>query len=213
MKSNNYIPMSIRIVKRSVDIVASIIGLLLTLPVWPVIAIAIKLDSAGPVFFKQLRIGRSLPDRVELFMMVKFRTMSSDAEDRSGAVWASEGDNRITKVGLFLRKTRLDELPQLWNVLIGEMSVVGPRPERPALCKDLMSQIPYYLERTFYVAPGITGLAQVNQGYDQTIDDVKNKLFYDHAYAFSMSSFSQWWRMEVTVAFKTVWVMVTGRGM
>ena len=213
MKSNNYIPMSIRIVKRSVDIVASIIGLLLTLPVWPVIAIAIKLDSAGPVFFKQLRIGRSLPDRVELFMMVKFRTMSSDAEDRSGAVWASEGDNRITKVGLFLRKTRLDELPQLWNVLIGEMSIVGPRPERPALCKDLMSQIPYYLERTFYVAPGITGLAQVNQGYDQTIDDVKNKLFYDHAYAFSMSSFSQWWRMEVTVAFKTVWVMVTGRGM
>lgn len=213
MKSNNYIPMSIRIVKRSVDIVASIIGLLLTLPVWPVIAIAIKLDSAGPVFFKQLRIGRSLPDRVELFMMVKFRTMSSDAEDRSGAVWASEGDNRITKVGLFLRKTRLDELPQLWNVLIGEMSIVGPRPERPALCKDLMSQIPYYLERTFYVAPGITGLAQVNQGYDQTIDDVKNKLFYDHAYAFSMSSFGQWWRMEVTVAFKTVWVMVTGRGM
>lgn len=213
MKSTNYIPMSIRIVKRAIDIVVSLIGLALTLPLWPVIAIAIKLNSSGPVFFKQLRIGRSLPDRVELFMMIKFRTMTSDAEDRSGAVWASENDSRITSVGIFLRKTRLDELPQLWNVLIGEMSIVGPRPERPALCKDLMSQIPYYLERTFYVAPGITGLAQVNQGYDQTIDDVKNKLFYDHAYAFSMSTFSQWWKMEVTVAFKTVWVMVSGRGM
>lgn len=213
MKSTNYIPMSIRIVKRAIDIVVSLIGLALTLPLWPVIAIAIKLNSSGPVFFKQLRIGRSLPDRVELFMMIKFRTMTSDAEDRSGAVWASENDSRITSVGIFLRKTRLDELPQLWNVLIGEMSIVGPRPERPALCKGLMSQIPYYLERTFYVAPGITGLAQVNQGYDQTIDDVKNKLFYDHAYAFSMSTFSQWWKMEVTVAFKTVWVMVSGRGM
>ena len=213
MKSTHYIPRSIRIAKRITDILISLIGLCLTLPLWPFIALIIKLDSPGPIFFKQLRIGRSLPDRVELFMMVKFRTMSSDAEKKSGAVWASVNDNRITNVGLFLRKTRLDELPQLWNVLIGEMSMVGPRPERPALCQSLSTQIPYYLERTFYVSPGITGLAQVNQGYDQDIDDVKNKLFYDHAYAFSMASFQQWAIMEVSVICKTVWVMIRGRGM
>lgn len=212
MQSNHYIPVSVLVIKRGNDILLSLVGLLLTLPIWPLIALAIKLDSPGPIFFRQLRIGRSLPDRTEIFMMIKFRTMRTEAEALSGAVWASMNDTRITTVGQFLRKTRLDELPQLWNVLIGEMSIVGPRPERPALCMNLKTQIPFYLERTYYIAPGITGLAQVNQGYDQSINDVKNKLFYDHAYAFSMVNLRQWLRTEFSVVYKTLGVMFGGRG-
>lgn len=212
MLTQHYIPTSILRTKRCTDILLSVIGLILTLPLWSLLALAIKLDSPGPVFFRQLRIGRSLPDRTEVFMMIKFRTMRDEAESQSGAVWAAQNDSRITLVGGLLRKSRLDELPQLWNVLIGEMSLVGPRPERPALCQNLISQIPFYLERTYFISPGITGLAQVNQSYDQNINDVKNKLFYDHAYAFSMVSFRQWFHMELTVICKTVWVMFRGRG-
>lgn len=212
MLTKHYIPTSILRVKRCNDIVLSLVGLLVTLPLWPLIALMIRLDSPGPIFFRQLRIGRSLHDRTEIFMMIKFRTMRDEAEKQSGAVWAAQNDSRITFVGRYLRKTRLDELPQLWNVLIGEMSLVGPRPERPALCQNLITQIPFYLERTYYIAPGITGLAQVNQAYDQDINDVKNKLYYDHAYAFSMTNFRPWLRMELTVIYKTIWVMFGGRG-
>ncbi|TCS42384.1 sugar transferase [Reinekea marinisedimentorum] len=200
------------VAKRFTDVVVAGAALLFTLPLWPLIALAIKLESKGPVFFRQLRIGRAMPDKTELFHMIKFRTMVTDAEAKSGAVWAANNDPRITRIGNFLRKTRLDELPQLFNVLKGDMSLIGPRPERPGIARDLNRALPFYAERTYFVPPGITGLAQVNQGYDTCLDDVKNKLLYDHAYALTLSNPLRWLKADVHVAFKTVWVMVAGRG-
>ena len=198
--------------KRGVDVIASLVLLVLLLPLWPLIALAIRLDSAGPILFRQLRIGAAWPDRTELFYMLKFRTMRTDAETKSGPVWATENDPRITRVGRFLRKTRLDELPQLINVLRGDMSMIGPRPERPGFYGKLEKAIPFFAERTVGLRPGITGLAQVNQGYDRDLDDVRRKVGFDHAYALSLSSPSRWLKTDLWVAFQTVWVMVTGRG-
>jgi lipopolysaccharide/colanic/teichoic acid biosynthesis glycosyltransferase len=211
-KSQSYLSRRALMSKRLFDVCVACSGLLLTLPFWPMIAIAIKIESKGPILFRQMRIGRALPDRTELFQMLKFRTMSADAEAETGAVWASSNDPRVTRLGKFMRKTRIDELPQLLNVLRGDMSLVGPRPERPGIGRDLDRAIPYYAERTFFVTPGITGLAQVNQGYDTCLDDVKTKLLYDHAYALALSSSIAWLRMDLYIAFKTVWVMVAGRG-
>jgi lipopolysaccharide/colanic/teichoic acid biosynthesis glycosyltransferase len=198
--------------KRLFDIVAALTGILITLPLFPFIVLAIKLDSPGPVFFRQLRIGRAMPDRTELFEMIKFRTMVSDAERGTGAVWAAKGDSRITPVGRFLRKTRLDELPQFINVLKGEMSLIGPRPERPGFYKKLETEIPFFAERTYGVTPGITGLAQVNQGYDTCIEDVRSKVGFDHRYALALSDPLSWLRMDLSIVWRTVAVMVVGRG-
>jgi lipopolysaccharide/colanic/teichoic acid biosynthesis glycosyltransferase len=198
--------------KRTLDLVSAVVFLVATMPLFPLLALAIRLDSKGPVLFRQMRIGRSLHDRTELFEMVKFRSMYVDAEARTGAVWAGRDDPRITRVGRFLRKTRLDELPQLWNVLRGEMSLIGPRPERPGIFGRLDQAIPFYAERTWGVAPGITGLAQVHQGYDETLEDVRRKLLFDHAYAAALTSPLAWLRMELLVMFKTVTVMAGGRG-
>ena len=161
--------------KRLSDLLLASAGLAITLPLFPLIALAIKLNSRGPVFFKQLRIGKAMPDHVAIFEMIKFRTMVHDAERDSGATWATKNDPRTTAIGLFLRRTRLDELPQFFNVLKGEMSMIGPRPERPGFYQQLENNIPFFAERTFGVVPGITGLAQVNQGYDSSIDDVRSK--------------------------------------
>jgi lipopolysaccharide/colanic/teichoic acid biosynthesis glycosyltransferase len=191
--------------KRVTDIVLAGTGLLLTLPLFPLIAAAIRIESRGPVFFRQLRIGKSQPDRVELFEMIKFRTMVRDAEKLSGAKWATKGDPRITRVGRFLRKSRLDELPQFINVLRGDMSLIGPRPERPGFYKKLENEIPFFAERTYGVAPGITGLAQVNQGYDTCIEDVRSKVGYDHRYALALDNPLNWLRMDMGI-------MITGRG-
>ena len=166
--------------KRAFDLFFSILGLLITLPLFPLIALAIRLESPGPIFFKQLRIGKSFPDRVLLFEMIKFRTMVQDAEKGTGATWAKKQDARITRVGNFLRKTRLDELPQFINVIRGDMSIIGPRPERPGFYHKLEAAIPFFAERTYGVPPGITGLAQVNQGYDTCIEDVRSKVGFDH---------------------------------
>jgi len=198
--------------KRAFDLILASIGILLTLPLLPLIAIAIKLDSAGPIFFRQMRIGKALPERTELFLMIKFRTMVIDAEKSSGATWASKRDPRITRVGNILRKTRLDELPQFINVLLGDMSMIGPRPERPGFYQKLETAIPFFTERTYGVAPGITGLAQVNQGYDTCIDDVRSKVGFDHSYAFALSSPRSWLRMDLFIMLRTVAVMVMGRG-
>ena len=198
--------------KRLMDIVFALVGLTITLPLFPFIALAIRLDSQGPIIYQQVRIGYQMEGYIRLFMMKKFRTMRNDAEAGTGPVWAQKNDPRITRVGNFLRKTRLDEIPQLWNVLVGDMSMVGPRPERPGMYQKLEHNIPFYSERTFDVVPGITGLAQVNMGYDETLNDVKNKVAYDHAYALALTTTWGWLKMDFYVMFKTLYVMVTGKG-
>ena len=203
---------SIWLAKRIFDFISALLGLIILSPVMPVIALAIKLDSKGPVFYKQLRVGKSTPKQMMFFEIVKFRTMYIDAETRTGAVWATENDPRITKVGRFLRKTRLDKIPQLFNVVRGEMSIIGPRPERPGFYNKLESEIPYFADRTYGVMPGITGLAQVNQGYDTCIDDVRKKVGYDHSYALSLRSLKSWIMMDFSIITKTLIVMVDGRG-
>ena len=127
-------------------------------------------------------------------------------------MWAKKDDPRITRVGRFLRKTRLDEIPQLFNVLCGDMSVIGPRPERPGICNKLEDAIPLYIERTYGVRPGITGLAQVYQGYDETIEDVRSKVAYDHAYALSLSRLTSWLTMDGEILWQTAGVVLGARG-
>jgi len=212
MIDNQHLTGTVAFGKRAFDIIGALVGLALTLPLWPLIAIAVRLDSKGPIIFRQLRIGRALPDRTELFMMMKFRSMVADAEARTGAIWAKKNDPRITRVGNFLRKTRLDELPQLINVLRGDMSLVGPRPERPGFYKKLDSAIPFFADRTTGLRPGVTGLAQVNEGYDATLDDVRRKVAWDHAYALRLNGFFAWLVTDIGIAFRTVAVMAGGRG-
>lgn len=210
--NENYIPISVLITKRLLDISAAILGLSIGLCLLPILALLIKLDSKGPIFFSQLRVGQVTPDTSKMFSMYKFRTMRTDAEEATGAVLATKNDPRITRIGRFLRLTRLDEIPQLYNVLKGDMSLIGPRPERPDFYKKLEDAIPFFTERTWGLKPGITGLAQVNQGYDECIEDVRNKVSYDHAYALSLSSFISWLRADIDIVFKTIVVMVCGRG-
>lgn len=210
--SNVSTHISIWLAKRLFDLFGALFGLLLLLPVMPFIALAIKLSSPGPVFYKQLRVGKSTPEKMVFFEIIKFRTMYQDAEQRTGAVWATENDPRITPVGRFLRKTRLDEIPQLINVVMGDMSLIGPRPERPSFYSKLENAIPYFADRTYGVMPGITGLAQVNQGYDTCIDDVRKKVGYDHSYALSLCSLKSWLTMDMSIITKTIVVMFDGRG-
>ncbi|ENK2094437.1 sugar transferase [Vibrio vulnificus] len=212
MKRNGLFESHIFRAKRLFDLFFALLALLVTLPIFPLIALAIKVTSKGNIIYKQLRVGRSTPEKMELFEIMKFRTMYCDAESRSGAVWATENDPRITPVGRFLRKTRLDELPQLFNVLKGEMSLIGPRPERPDFYQRLEQEIPYFADRTYGVLPGITGLAQINQGYDTSIEDVRRKVGFDHSYALSLNSFSNWLQTDIAIIVKTIIVMVDGRG-
>jgi lipopolysaccharide/colanic/teichoic acid biosynthesis glycosyltransferase len=212
MPDTLHLPRSVAFAKRAFDIAVALLALALTLPLWPLIALAIRLDSPGPIIFRQLRIGRALPDRTEVFVMMKFRSMRVDAEAATGAVWAKKRDPRVTRIGAFLRRTRLDELPQLINVLKGDMAIVGPRPERPGFYQRLETQIPFFADRTAGLRPGITGLAQVRQGYDTCIADVRRKVAYDHAYALGLTGFVSWLRADAAIALRTVAVMVGGRG-
>ncbi len=212
MNTFNYIDPVTVLSKRLSDIFLASIGLLITLPMFPLIALAIKLSSPGPVFFRQLRIGKASTNYTVLFNMIKFRTMINHAEQKTGATWAKKKDSRITTVGLFLRKTRMDELPQFINVLKGEMSIIGPRPERPGFYQKLEKNIPFFVERTYGVTPGITGLAQVNQGYDTCIDDVRSKVGFDHSYGLALSGFTSWVKMDAGIILKTLTVVLTGRG-
>ncbi|HVJ52918.1 MAG TPA: sugar transferase [Aliidongia sp.] len=207
-----HISRATRTCKRIFDVSVGLIGLVIGGLFAGPIAIAIKLNSPGPVVFRQLRIGRALDDRTELFMMYKFRTMYVDAEARTGPVWATKNDPRITPVGLFLRKTRLDEIPQLVNVIRGDMSLVGPRPERPGITHRLEDAIPFFTERTFGIRPGITGLAQVNQGYDESLDDVRSKVLYDHAYGLAIMSFWGWLTTDLAILWKTFAVVIGRKG-
>ncbi|MFO1161051.1 MAG: sugar transferase [Reyranellaceae bacterium] len=211
-QSGDFVPRSTRLAKRAVDIVLASVVFLVFAATLPLIGLAIRLDSRGPLFYRQLRVGEATPRFTRLFHMVKYRTMRVDAEARSGAMWATANDPRVTRVGRVLRKTRLDELPQCLNVLAGDMSIIGPRPERPSFFKTLESAIPFYAERTFGVRPGISGLAQVNQGYDRSIDDVRSKVLHDHAYAMRLRTLRGWLRADLSIIWRTGLVMVTGRG-
>ena len=188
--------------KRLVDIVVSLIVLTITFPLWFFIGIAIKIDSKGPVVYSQERVGKD----GKIFKMHKFRSMRFDAEAATGPVWAPKKDTRVTKIGRILRNTRLDEIPQFINVLDGDMSLVGPRPERPFFVEKLAKEIPLY-KRRLKVRPGITGCAQIKQGYDQTIDDVRSKVRYDLFYIENMS-----FRMDIKILLITFYVMITGKG-
>ena len=217
--------------KRCVDFVGALLGLILTSPIYVIIPILIKLDSPGPVFFRQLRIGmnrrrsnrrtvrinpnsdrrindqRKVDLRGSSFAIYKFRTMRQDAEKYSGPIWATRNDPRITYLGKFLRASRLDELPQLFNVLKGEMSLVGPRPERSYFIEKLRSEVDSY-EARLCVKPGITGLAQVERGYDQGVDDVRKKVGFDLEYVRRWNILN-----DFRIMIKTVAVVITGRGL
>jgi sugar transferase (PEP-CTERM system associated) len=169
--------------KRLLDIAIAVVGLILALPVLVLVSLAVKLTSSGPVFYHQRRVGQ----HGRIFTIHKFRSMRPDAEAQTGAVWAAkDGDARVTPIGRFLRRSRLDELPQLWNVFKGDMSFVGPRPERPEFVGDLTRQIPFYGQRHI-VRPGITGWAQVRYTYGATTEDALQKLQYDLFYIKHMS--------------------------
>jgi lipopolysaccharide/colanic/teichoic acid biosynthesis glycosyltransferase len=198
--------------KRALDIALATGALLVTAILFVPIALAIKLESPGPIFYRQLRVGERTPRSTRLFHLIKFRTMRADAESKTGPVWSSDQDPRITRVGRFLRKTRLDELPQCVNVLLGDMSIVGPRPERPAFFSKLEAEIPFYVERTYGLKPGITGLAQVTLGYDADIEDVRKKVLHDHAYALKIASAWSCLRADVSIILRTVAVMALGKG-
>lgn len=191
-----------RKLKRLLDIVISIIILVISLPVTLLTALAIKLDSEGLVFFSQERMGMN----GKIFKMIKFRSMRKDAEKLTGPVWSQKNDPRVTRVGKIIRKLRIDEIPQFINVLKGDMSVVGPRPERPYFVEKLSQEIPYY-KRRLKVRPGITGWAQVKHKYDESIEDVKIKLRYDLFYIENMSI-----RMDLKILFRTIFVILFGKG-
>lgn len=169
-------------VKRTCDVVLAAAGLLLLAPVMALVAVAMKLSSPGPIFYHQQRVGKD----GRTFTIHKFRSMRPDAETHTGAVWSRAGDPRVTPIGRFLRRTRLDEIPQLWNVLKGDMSVVGPRPERPEFVTDLTKRIPFYGQR-HVVRPGLTGWAQVRHDYGSSVDDALQKLQYELFYIKHMS--------------------------
>jgi len=205
---------------RFLNVSVALIGLVLVAPFAALIAVLIKLSSPGPIMYSQTRVGldrralrgdRHQTRREEdlggrVFTIYKFRSMRVDAEIQGEAVWASKDDPRITAIGDFLRKTRLDELPQLWNVVRGEMNVVGPRPERPSIFLSLRTQVQdYHLRQR--VKPGITGWAQINQAYDSCIDDVKNKVALDLEY---IAKRSIW--MDIRIMSRTLPVMIGRKG-
>ena len=191
-----------RLVRRLLNLSVALMGLVFSLPLLPFIVLAVKLDSPGPVLYRQKRVGRG----GEIFYCYKFRTMRQDAEADTGATWASDDDPRITRTGRFLRASRLDEVPQLWCVLKGDMHFVGPRPERPEFVEWLSKEIPYYGVR-HVVRPGITGWAQVQYKYGNTREDAREKLQYDLFYIKNAS-----FGLDLLIWFQTIKIVLLGRG-
>ena len=196
MRDNYYIK-----VKRIIDVIIAVIGLILAMPVLAIVALAIKLDSKGPVLYRQDRVGLN----EKIFRLIKLRSMRQDAES-TAPKWADKGDPRVTRVGRFIRKFRIDEIPQLWNVIRGDMSIVGPRPERPEFVDQLKSCIPYYSLR-HTVKPGMTGWAQVNYRYAASIDETVEKLQYDLFYIKHIS-----FMLDLRIMLKTIRVLICGIG-
>ncbi len=188
--------------KRTLDIVVSLVLIVVGLPLWLLVALLIKLDSPGPVLYKQERVGKN----GKHFNILKFRSMFVDAEKQTGPVWAEKNDPRVTRVGRVIRRLHIDEFPQFINVLKGDMSLVGPRPERPYFVEKLSKELPLY-KRRLKVRPGITGWAQIKYKYDQSIDDVRTKVKYDLFYIENIS-----WRLDLKILFNTIYVMLMGKG-
>lgn len=243
-----------RLAKRAVDVVGASVGLAITAPLFPVLAVAVKATSKGPVFYRQRRcaaerradVAPTRPPSVErrqrrgfhTFHMTKFRTMRVDAEAKTGAVLAQKNDPRLTAIGGLLRKTRLDELPQLFHVLRGEMSLVGPRPERPELMAKIEASVPFFSERMRLIKPGVTGLAQIKLNYDgsfagsedtkalesflsgieipgQTDDQNRmfaNKLLFDLAYSAILENPVEALKTDLEVVLRTPLIMLLGKG-
>ena len=178
------------------------VGMILTAPLWPLVMMVVKLDSAGPVFYTQRRVGKG----GRVFYVIKFRTMRQDAEAANGPQWAGLHDPRITRVGRFLRSSRLDEIPQLWCVLKGDMAFVGPRPERPEFVESLSKEIPYYGVRHM-VRPGLTGWAQIRYKYGSTVQDAREKLQYDLFYIKNASI-----GLDLLIMFQTIKIVLLRRG-
>lgn len=185
-------------IKRQLDFLLALIAIVLTTPIVISTAILIRIESKGPAFFKQKRLGLNGKE----FNVIKLRSMRIDAE-KNGAQWASKNDSRVTRIGAFIRKTRIDELPQLWNILKGDMSLVGPRPERPIFADKFTKEIPGF-EKRLMVKPGLTGWAQVNGGYDIT---PKEKLYLDLYYIQNRSL-----KLDTVIVMKTFKVVLTGDG-
>ena len=191
-----------KLVKGTIDYFVSILVLVAGLPLWIFTALVIRLDSRGPVFYRQERVGKG----GKIFRVFKFRSMVKDAEKKSGPVWAGKNDARVTRVGRLLRKSRIDEVPQLLNVLRGEMSIVGPRPERPVFVEELREVFPFYMKR-LTIKPGLTGWAQVKLEYDTDIESVASKLRYDFFYIENQSIF-----LDLEILARTLKVVLTGAG-
>ena len=205
------------ICKRSMDVVIALPALICLALLLPLLSLLIKIDSKGPILYRQMRVGRNRRGQKQNvahdtrhtdvggkpFVIYKLRTMSVNAEEQGPMLWAGHNDSRVTRLGARLRALHLDELPQFWNVLAGEMSFIGPRPERPCFVKRYLNHIPCYLERT-RVKPGLTGLAQVLSGYDTGVDAVRKKVGYDLTYIARLSSLSNWAAMELRVIWLTL---------
>ena len=196
------LPTFYRAIKRLIDITLALVGLAFLVVTFPFIALAIYLDSPGPIFYTQERLGKG----GKVFRVIKFRSMIPNAEREGQAVWATENDPRITRVGKFLRRTRLDEVPQVINVLRGEMSVVGPRPERPQFVEQLQEQIPFYRTR-LSVKPGLTGWAQIKYRYGNTVEDALIKLQYDLYYIKHQSLV-----LDLLIILRTIKVILAFKG-
>lgn len=188
--------------KRTLDVLFSLVLLVVGLPLWVIVALAVRIESRGPIVYKQDRVGQD----GKAFTLYKFRSMFQNAEKLTGPMWADKNDPRVTRVGRIIRKLHLDEIPQFINVLKGNMSLIGPRPERPYFVEQLAKEIPLY-KRRLRVKPGITGWAQIKHTYDQSIDDVKIKLQYDLFYIENMSL-----RMDFKIALSTIVHMLSGKG-
>jgi len=195
-------PYSLAAVKRALDIGAASLGLCLAVPLMLAVAAVVKTVSRGPVLYRQQRVG----EHGKVFTLYKFRSMRTDAEEKTGPVWAQEEDDRIIPLGQFIRRARLDELPQLWNVLRGNMSLVGPRPERPEFVRELTQVIPFYGQR-HVVKPGVTGWAQVRYSYGSSVDDAMEKLQYDLFYIKNLSV-----ALDLFIIFLTAKTVILRRG-
>lgn len=208
-RDTRFVPASVRMSKRTLDIACALAACALLAVLVVPIALAIRVDSRGPLFCRQPRVGRASPTENSVFQLITFRTLPAGQEPAPAAMWAGREDPRLTRVGRWLRAWHLDGLPQWINVLKGDMSVIGPQPERPQHVERLDNAIPFYAERAWDLKPGLTGLAQVSSS-GASLDDVRDRVLYDHAYAVHLASWREWLRTDFDIFLATLKAMRTG---